>query len=459
VVSTQPEKLRGDRSRASTIFAVLPDLPARGSAIVVAAVVAAGLAVGAVAAPAQIPEASSDLVREPAIAYFTAPVSDPVAELNSRLQSGAVRLTFDDVRGYLPSVLDALQLPAASQVMVFSKTSVQAMRISPANPRAIYFNDTVSLGYIHNAEYLEFAAQDPRQGVIFYTLDQRRRSGSDGPPVIERRDFCLQCHNGNATSDVPGMVVRSIVTMPNGQTAPRFGNSVSDHRSPFEERWAGWYVTGAPASFTHLGNALLTDRDHPENLVTPETVSVTSLESRIDARAYLSPYSEVAALLTFNHQMHAMNLLTRVGWEARLAASRPQPDRARLFGAMANELVDYLLFVDEPPLPSAVKVRSGFAETFAALGPTDRRGRSLRELDLDTRLLRYPCSYMIYSPAFDALPGEAKDAVYRRLWQVLTGDVQAPRYQRLSAQNRQAIIEIVRDTKRDLPTFFQSSPR
>jgi hypothetical protein len=255
------------------------------------------------------------------------------------------------------------------------------------------------------------------------------------------------------------MVVRSIVTMPNGQTAPRFGNSVSDHRSPFEERWAGWYVTGAPASFTHLGNALLADRDHPENLVTPETVSVTSLESRFDARAYLSPYSDVAALLTFNHQMHAMNLLTRIGWEARLAAGRPQPDRARLFGAMATELVDYLLFVDETPLPSAVKARSGFVETFATLGPADRRGRSLRQLDLETRLLRYPCSYMIYSPAFDALPAEAKDAIYRRLWQVLAGDAQAPRYERLSAHDRQAVIEILRDTKRDLPTLFQSSTR
>ena len=418
-----------------------------------------GLVVGAIASSAQIPDTSSDLVREPAIAYFTAPVNDRVAELNRKIQSGAVRLTFDDARGYLPSVLDALRVPAASQVVVFSKTSVQAPRISPSNPRAIYFNDTVSVGYIHNAEYLEFAAQDPKQGVIFYTLDQRRPSAADSPPVIERRDFCLQCHNGNATSDVPGMVVRSIVTMPNGQTAPRFGNYVSDHRSPFDERWAGWYVTGAPPSFTHLGNALLTDRDHPENLTTPETVSVTSLESRFDARAYQSPYSDVAALLTFNHQMRAMNLLTRVGWEARLAAGRPQPDRARVFGAMANELVDYLLFVDETPLPSAVTMRSGFAETFAALGPTDRRGRSLRQLDLETRLLRYPCSYMIYSPAFDALPGEAKDAIYRRLWQVLAGDVHAPRYERLSAPDRQAVIEILRDTKHDLPTLFQSSTR
>jgi hypothetical protein len=424
----------------------------------ISSVLAAGCVVGMIASPAQIPDTSADLVREPAIAYFTAPVSDPVAELNRKLQSGAVRLTFDAAHGYLPSVLQALRVPEASQVVVFSKTSVQASRITPANPRAIYFDDAVSVGYIHDAAYIEFAAQDPRQGVIFYTLDQRRPA-ADTPPVIERRDFCLQCHNGNATNDVPGMVVRSIVTMPSGQTAPRFGNYVSDHRSPFDERWAGWYVTGAPASMAHLGNALLTDREHPEGLVTHETLDVASLAGKFDTSAYLSPYSEVAALLTFNHQMRAMNLFTRVGWEARLAAARPQADRASLFSGMARELVDYLLFVDEAPLPSPVKGESAFAEAFAARGPADHQGRSLRQLDLERRLLRYPCSYMIYSAAFDALPNEAKDAVYRRLWQILSGEETAPRYARLSPADRQAIVQIVRETKRDLPAYFRLSVR
>jgi hypothetical protein len=428
--------------------------PRRASALTISSVVAAGLVVGVIASPAQIPETSPDLVREPAIAYFTSPVSDRVAELNGKLQSGAVRLTFDDARGYLPSVLQALQVPAASQVVVFSKTSVQAARITPANPRAIYFNDAVSVGYIHDAAYLEFAAQDPRQGVIFYTLDQRRPVYGDAAPTIERRDFCLSCHNGNATSDVPGMVVRSIVTMSTGQTAPRVGNYVSDHRSPFDERWAGWYVTGAAGAMSHLGNALLIDRDHPEGLVTSETLHVGSLAGKIDTSAYLTPYSDIAALLTFNHQMRLMNLLTRVGWEARLAAGRPESDRASLFSGMARELVDYLLFVDEVPLPSAVRGASGFAETFAAQGPADRQGRSLRQPDLDRRLLRYPCSYMIYSAAFDALSAEAKDAVYRRLWQVLSGGEQSPKYARLSPLDRRAIVEILTDTKNDLPAYF-----
>ena len=111
--------------------------------------------------------------------------------------------------------------------------------------------------------------------------------------------------------------------------------------------------------------------------------------------------------------------------------------------------MDYLLFVDEARLPAPVKGASGFAERFSALGPRDRRGRSLRELDLQTRVLKYPCSYMIYSPAFDALPAESKTAIYARLADVLSGKVTGERYARLAPADRQTILEILRDTKPD----------
>ena len=149
-----------------------------------------------------------------------------------------------------------------------------------------------------------------------------------------------------------------------------------------------------------------------------------------------------------------MNLITRIGWQTRVALAdeglaNRAPDAARTLAAAAVEFVDYLLFVDEPRLPAPVKGASGFAERFSALGPRDRRGRSLRELDLQTRVLKYPCSYLIYSPAFDALPTESKTAIYARLNDVLTGKVTGARYQRLSAADRQAILEILRDTKSD----------
>jgi hypothetical protein len=102
-----------------------------------------------------------------------------------------------------------------------------------------------------------------------------------------------------------------------------------------------------------------------------------------------------------------------------------------------------------------VKGGSGFAEAFTAKGPRDAQGRSLRDLDLRRRLFKYPCSYMIYTPAFDGLPAAAREAVYSRLWEVLSGREKQPRYKVLSLQDRQAIVSILRETKRDLPSYFQ----
>jgi hypothetical protein len=402
----------------------------------------AGLLATAAAAAAggQFADLSPDLVREPAIAYFVKPAADRVARLNDDLQRGAVTLTFDPVQGWLPSVLQALRVPAASQLLLFTKSSVQAARITPRNPRALYFDDTVTLGFIPGAEFLEFAVEDPQQGVIFYTLDQRAVE----KPVIERRDFCLTCHNNRATLEVPGLLVRSIVTTATGAPVPKFGNYTSDHRSPFAERWAGYYVTGRHGSLTHLGNAMLVDRTS-ETRVTDDTLNLDSVRDRFDASRYPTPHSDIVSLLVFEHQMHMINLLTRIGWDARMLMSAHHPDAGAIMARSAGELVDYLLFAGEAPLPAAVTGTSGFAEQFAARGPVDTRGRSLRQLDLQTRLLRYRCSYMIYSDAFDALPPSAREAIYQRMWRVLSQPTPEHR----------AIVEILRDTKTDLPAYFR----
>jgi hypothetical protein len=394
---------------------------------------------------------SADLVREPALQYFTTPTTDAIVKLNAELRRGSVKLSFDETQGYLTSILDALHLPSESQILIFSKTSVQSRFITPRNPRAIYFDDTVAVGYIPGADYLEFAVEDPQQGVIFYTLDQRRAQ----QPIVERRDFCLSCHNANSTLDVPGMLVRSVAATVTGNAAPRLANFVADHRTPFVERWAGHYVTGSHGTMTHLGNTTYARSSDPESATTNDTMNVKSVEDRFEVDRYVSAHSDIVALLVFEHQMRMTNLLTRIGWDARVALQAKRPDAAEIINRAAADAVDYLLFIDEAPLTDRVAGTSGFAEKFAALGPADRRGRSLRQLDLTTRLLRYPCSYMIYAEAFDALPSEARDAIYRRLWQVLSGLEQRPRYARLSAADRRAITEILRDTKTNLPAYFR----
>ena len=384
------------------------------------------------------------LRNHPAIAYATAPVSDPVAQLNERLKRGEVTLEKNEHSGYLPSVLSALGVSIDSQVLVFSKTSFQAPRINPTNPRAIFFNDSVSVGWVRGGPVMEFVAQDPKQGSIFYTLEQ----SAAGTPQFERNDTCVMCHVSDATHYVPGLFVGSVFPSVNGTTmyGPAY---TTDHRSPFEMRWGGWFVTGTHQATRHMGNAVATDPSDLGAMITPESVHVTNLTGRFDLTGYPSPYSDIVALLVLEHQAQMLNLITRVGWESRVGT-----DGQRTFNSAVVEIVDYLLFVDESPLPGPISGPTPFAKRFSESGPRDARGRSLRDLDLTNRLLKYPCSYLIYSEPFNALPVAAKDAVYQRMWEVLNGRATDARYSVLSADDRTAIIEILRDTKKDLPSYW-----
>jgi hypothetical protein len=410
------------------------------------------IAAGHAATAGQLSDTFTNWLAHPAIEYGTRPTRDPIARLNREIEAGRRQLKADGPSGYLKSLLDALNVPIESQVVVFVKDSVQALRISRTNPRAIFFNDSVAVGWVRGG-FIELASQDPEQGVIFYTLT----STWTGKPQFSREDTCLACHYSYSTSGVPGMLMRSS------------GQFEADHRVPFAQRWGGWYVTGQHGSLRHMGNADI-DKLY-EDPRPADTFNWASLGSRFDTNGYLSPHSDMAALTVFQHQMHMMNLLSRIGWEARVGEYERRTAKLLLPGLpvsekapvslteAAREVVDYMLFVDEAPLADTIKGSTDFATTFAARGPRDRKGRSLRHLDLERRLLRYPCSYMIYTELFDALPAEAKAALYQRLWQILSGQENSPKYARLSAVDRQAIIEILYDTKDDLPAYFQPGAR
>ena len=141
----------------------------------------------------------------------------------------------------------------------------------------------------------------------------------------------------------------------------------------------------------------------------------------------------------------------RVNWEARVGptlAGRPM-------SKAVEELVDYLLFVDEAELPGPIVGSNDYAKTFAAGAPRDPRGRSLKDLDLQQRLFRYPCSYLIYSAQFDALPADVRQQIYQRMYEVLAGGDPDPRYTQLSEDRRRAVIDILIATKPDLPDYFR----
>jgi hypothetical protein len=255
------------------------------------------------------------------------------------------------------------------------------------------------------------------------------------------------------TLGVPGLMVQSVYPLKDEFSYVNGFTTV--HGSPLEQRWGGWWVTGDHGGAKHIGNVPVMYNDKGSKLPNP-TRTLPSVEGLFDLKGYPTPYSDVVPLLVLAHQTNMTNLITRIGWEARLAAASPSKDASARVVEAARDLVDYMLFVDEAPLAGPVKGGSGFAESFVARGPRDGQGRSLRDLDLQRRLFRYPCSYMIYTPAFDALPPAAKEAVYARMWEVLSGREKHQRYRGLTVTDRQAIVAILEETKPDLPAYFQT---
>jgi hypothetical protein len=391
-----------------------------------------------------------------AIQYTTRPTNDVVAELNKKLQAGQTTLAFDGRVGYLRAVLAALDVPVESQTLVYSPTSFQTEHITETTPRALYFNDTVAVGWVNGGDVLEVAALDPEQGAIFWALSQKPRQ----QPEFVRSRQCLECHLSASTSGVPGLFVMSMLPLSDNQNEYAQGWAVDD-RTPMEDRWGGWYVTGARAPARHLGNVPV---NHvPRSYVRADVAPVlATVAGKVEAGSYLTPYSDVVSLLILNHQVRMTNLITRLGWETRVAAHTAAGQAVSLSPRVrdaANDVVDYMLFVDEANLPPGVTGSSGFAEAFSKKGLRDSKGRSLRDLDLGHHLLRHRCSYMIYAPAFDALPAVARQAVYSRLWDILSAKESDKRYGQLSLTERAAIVDILRDTKKALPDYFQPITR
>lgn len=395
---------------------------------------------------AQRTDVFSGQLTHPAIAYPTRPTRDAVTRLNEELRRGTTRLTFDSTNGYLRGVLAAAHIPVESQLLVFSQTSAQGEQVSMASPRAIFFADDIAVGWVRGTGLLEVAAVDPEQGPVFYTLEQKPVD----TPQFKRDNSCLLCHDIWETHAVPGLQVLS--TFPMADEHAYASGGLTDHRTPFPDRWGGWFVTGRSVPAFHLGN---------QPVVRPASrtpaPALTSVDGRFDLSGYPAHTSDVVALMVLEHQSAVTNLMTWLGWESRVAAMAPPreaPAAANRVSAPARELADAILFMDEAPFSRPVAGNSGFAERFSPSGAKDRKGRSLREFDLQHRLFKYRCSYMIDSAQFNALPDDARRAVYTRLWQILSGAETAAEYRGLTREDRQAVVEILRDTRKDLPAEF-----
>ncbi|MDB6133267.1 MAG: hypothetical protein JWM59_1510 [Verrucomicrobiales bacterium] len=401
--------------------------------------------------------------------YYSAPLTDAGTKLDGDLLTGSFQLPGGSDLEALKAVLNRLKIPVSSQVLVFSKTSVQRDRIRPDNPRAIYFNDECYAAWVPGG-LVEIASTDPVLGPVFYTLDLHRADRT--VPRLDRSQSCLDCHGGSMTNGVPGLMARSVFSGSDGTPLYQAGTALIDQNSPFENRWGGWYVTGTHGGSRHRGNVTATANDR--NTVTMDTAkgaNLESLESFFPVRRYARADSDIVALMVMEHQLGMTSRLVEASYAVRGAMVR-QADLRRELGdpptdelvgtakiiadSHAGKILEYLLFAGEAALPEGgIEGGADFQAGFRAGRPATPDGKSLTDFQLLTRLFKYRCSYLIYSRLWDTLPPEFLALLYQRLFAILTAETPPPRFAHLSARERRDILQILRTTKPGLPDSWQ----
>jgi len=395
----------------------------------------------------------------PDIGYSSPAMHNRVWRLREAMASGALELAWHPSCGYLAALLAALRIEADTQTLVFSRTSLQGDLVTPDTPRALYFNDDTYVGYIPGAGHIELTTLDAHKGPVFYTLENVR-----GEPGKIRRfgGACLTCHDNYSLmgGGAPRILALSLpVEAPAQGPVDLLGIDV-DHRTPLADRWGGWYVTGSTGQLVHRGNRQTLEGEAHAALDGEPGADRPSLEEWIDTSRYPVPHSDVVALLVLEHQKTVHNLMARVAWKApsgmqRLAAARARAAggeaelaarQQKLLDSMVDPLVDALFMIDAAPIPAGVAAGNGFAARFSGQGPADAAGRSLRRLDLDGKLFRWPLSYLLLGEAFDALPTPVMDAVRTRIGAVLRG-ADSRRSPLLGVEDRAALREMLAQVK------------
>ena len=403
------------------------------------------------------------------ISYSSTAPQDAISALKAKLATGEVRLEGDE-KQVVRELLAALGVPETSQMLVFSKTSFQKDRINPAHPRAVYFSDDIYIGWCPGG-LVEIAAVDPVLGPVFYSVDPHAvREGAR----FQRDPDCLRCHGGTFVRDIPGLLARSVFTDSSGQPLLALGSELVDATTPIEKRWGGWYVSALRGGPVHRGNLVLSTEQEPGIAELAVGARVKSLEKLVDTRPYLVSSSDIAALLVFEHQVSVQNALTKANQEClrmlvyqktlqrelkEAVTEEPAYDSVRhVFANAAQAILDALLSKDEAPLPEGgIQGLGGFATAFASLGHAGTGIDSLRQLDLQRRLFKYRCSYLIQSTTFERLQPILRRRVLQRLWRVLTDPVPEPRYAYLEPIERERIREILGTSLPHLPAAWRAA--
>jgi len=384
--------------------------------------------------------------------YWGSELGDPMSELLKRVSKG--KITLDEKPGIalVRRLLEELQISESSQILVFSRTSLQRGVVSPTNPRAIYFNDEVYLGWMPNGR-IEIASSDPKKGFIFFF---QRELSDQKAPLFSRDRVCIECHAGSATNFLPGPLARSVFPDSRGRSLKSVDSfELIGHEVPVHERWGGWYVTRAHRGLNHMGNAIAIKENGRLKLKRKDPSK--GLNVFFNTSNYPVSTSDIEALLVFDHQVRMQFVLLESAYKVRQAIFDSHKSSNEKNPIILNEvlqevtetIVSELLFKKEFPLDGKVvdASQSGkFITEFKVKGKIDSKGRSLRDLDLQDRLFKYRCSYMIYSKSFSAFPESLKNSVLNRIKKVLILESPQLGYEYLEVEEKKAIFEILSET-------------
>jgi hypothetical protein len=402
--------------------------------------------------------------------YFSSPLHDPCTKLDDDFRAGRISIDPSDSKAMMRQILAALGVPEASQVLVFSKTSLQKDLISPSTPRAMFFSDDCYVGWVPGG-MAEVSGIDPHLGPIFYFLNPDRPDRAT--PRLDRPENCMNCHGGSMTNNVPGVMIRSVFTDHDGGLLLQAGTSLIDHTSPLESRWGGWYVTGKHGDSRHMGNATANVHGSSVDLNREKGANLTDLSGHFNTSRYLRPDSDIVALMTLEHQVAMHSRLTEAAYDLRSAITRQkalrrelnEPETDEFVGSTktvaeshAQKVLQCLLFCGEAEMPDGgIDGSRDFKDAFRANRRTSPEGKSLKDFQLLTRLFKYRCSYLIYSAQWDALPERFRLLLYDRLLAILTATSPVRGFEHLGPGERTDILQILRTTKQDLPDAWKQS--
>ena len=382
------------------------------------------------------------------IEYGTSDLQDIVSRLQGRIIAKEATLSFSTDRGYLDSVLQELNISSTSQILVFSKTSLQQPLISPETPRALYFNDEVYVGWVQGSGILEVASMDPDLGPVFFTLEQKETE----TPVFNREyELCLRCHDSLSLSGggTPRFIMSSNYTGILGQLVSHEGSVMTTSRTPIRSRWGGWFVSGLHGEQKHLGNVIIESAADLSDERLATSGNLFSIAEVSNLAPYISPFSDIVALMVIEHQIEVQNEIARVNFQSRTLLADDEINDIELNDellSISEGLIDSLFMTGQPEFLARINGTSGFSENFMSRGKKDSQGRSLRELDLSKSLFKYPFSYLIYSDAYASLPKKVREIIGQRIKEVLSPEYSGDFYPHISPSSKIIIAEILDDT-------------